>query len=109
MLDASKRGQLRRRGAYSEADLLAVARRLYHDLALQFRAPDQRNGVLAIMGPQSAEQVILVLGTGTSKTLVVIISAAVAGAGTTILILPTIALRGNMLGRFHKVGIRPLI
>jgi superfamily II DNA helicase RecQ len=61
------------------------------------------------MGPQPAKQVILVLGTGASKTLVIIISAAIAGTRTTILILPTVALRGNILGRFHKVGIRPLI
>jgi hypothetical protein len=51
MLDASKRGQLRRKGAYSEADLLAVAQRLYNDPSLQFRIPGQRSSVLAIMGP----------------------------------------------------------
>jgi hypothetical protein len=34
MLDASKRGQMRRRGAYAEADLLAVARKLYNALDL---------------------------------------------------------------------------
>jgi superfamily II DNA helicase RecQ len=109
MLDASKRGQLCRKGAYSEADLLAVARKLYNDPVLQFRAPGQRNGVLAIIGPQPAKQVILVLGTSAGKTLVVMISVAVADARTTILILPIVALRGNMLGRFYKVGIRPLI
>jgi hypothetical protein len=109
ILDVSKRSQLRRKGAYSKANLLAVARKLYNDPVLQFRAPGQRNRVLAIIGLQLAKQVILVLGTGASKTLVVIISTAIAGTGTTILILPTIALRGNMLGRFHKVGIRPLI
>ena len=31
MLDTSKRSQLRRKGAYSEADLLAVAQRLFND------------------------------------------------------------------------------
>jgi hypothetical protein len=30
MLNTAKRGQMRRRGAYSEADLLAVAQRLYN-------------------------------------------------------------------------------
>jgi hypothetical protein len=109
MLDASKRGQMRRKGAYSEADLLAVARGLYHIPSLQFRVPGQRRGVLAIMGPQPAEQVVLVLGTGSGKTLVVMISAAIADAGTTILVLPMVALRGDMLRRFHEVGIRPLI
>jgi hypothetical protein len=109
MLDASKRGRMRRRGPYTEADLLAVARRLYNTPDLQFRVPGQRNGVLAILGPQPAEQVVLVIGTGSGKTLVIMVGAAVADAGTTLLILPTVALRGDMLRRFHDVGIRPLI
>ena len=109
MLDTSKRGQMYRKGAYSEADLLAVARKLYNAPDLQFRVPGQRNGVLAIMGPQPAEQVVLVIGTGSGKTLVVMIGAAIADAGTTILVLPMVALRGDMLRRFHQVGIRPLI
>jgi hypothetical protein len=50
MLDASKHGQRRRQGAYSEDDLLAVAQKLYHDPLIQFRVPGQRNGVLAILG-----------------------------------------------------------
>jgi hypothetical protein len=36
MLDASKSGQMRRKGAYSEADLVAVARKLYNAPDLQF-------------------------------------------------------------------------
>jgi len=39
ILDASKRGQMCTRGAYSEADLLAVARRLYNAPDLKFRVP----------------------------------------------------------------------
>ena len=65
--------------------------------------------MLAIMGPQPAEQVVLVIGTSSGKTLVVMISAAVADARTTILVLPMVALRGDMLRRFHLVGIQPLI
>jgi superfamily II DNA helicase RecQ len=65
--------------------------------------------VLAVMGPQPAEQVVLVIGTGSGKTLVVMIGAAIADAGTTILVLPMVALRGDMLRRFHEVGIWPLI
>jgi hypothetical protein len=109
MLDTSKRGQLRRKGAYSEADLLAVAQRLYNDPLLQFRVPGQRNGILAIMGPQPAEQVVLVIGTGSGKTLGVMIGTAMSEATTTILILPMVALRADMLRRFHAVGIRYLV
>jgi hypothetical protein len=85
-----KRGQLRRRAAYSEADLLAVARKLYNASDLQFRVPGQRDGALAIMAPQPAELVVLVIGTGSGKTLVVMIGAAVADVKTTILILPMV-------------------
>ncbi|KFY99227.1 hypothetical protein V498_00910 [Pseudogymnoascus sp. VKM F-4517 (FW-2822)] len=62
MLDASKRGQMRRKGAYSEADLLTVARKLHSAPNMKFRVPGQRRGVLAVMGPQPAEQVVLILG-----------------------------------------------
>jgi hypothetical protein len=109
MLDASKRSQMRRKGAYSEADLLAVARKLYNAPDFQFRVPGQRNGVLAVMGPQPAEQVVLVIGTGSGKTMVVMIGAAIANAGITVIVLPVVALRGDMLRRFHEVGIRPLV
>jgi superfamily II DNA helicase RecQ len=53
--------------------------------------------------------VILVLGAGAGKALVVMIGVAIADARTTILILSTVALRGDMLRRFHKFGIQPLI
>jgi hypothetical protein len=109
MLDASKRGQFRRRGAYSEADLLAIARKLYNNPTLQFRVPGQRNGVLAIIGPQPAEQVVLVIGTGSGKTLPVMISTTVADASTTILVVPIVTLQVNILERFQSIGIKPLV
>jgi superfamily II DNA helicase RecQ len=65
--------------------------------------------VLTIIGPQPAEQVVLVIGTGSGKTLPIMISAVVVDSRTTILVLPMVALRGNILRRFHEVGIRPLI
>ena len=52
---------------------------------------------------------VLVIGTGSGKTLVVIISAAIIDARTTLLVLLIVALRGDMLRRFYEVGIRPLI
>ena len=52
---------------------------------------------------------VLVIGTGSGKTLVVMIGATIADARTTLLVLLMVALRGDMLRRFHEVGIRPLI
>jgi superfamily II DNA or RNA helicase len=48
--------------------------------------------MLAIIGPQPAEQVILVIKTGSGKTLVVIIKAAIADARTIILVLLIVTL-----------------
>src|SRR5271167_2648024 len=98
-----------RRGAYTEADLLAVAQKLYNIPDLQFWVPGQQNRVLAVIGSQPAEQVVLVIGTGSGKTLVIMISAAIADTGTIILVLPIVALQGNMLRHFHKVSIWPLV
>src|SRR5271167_3381034 len=98
-----------RRGAYTEADLLAVAQKLYNIPDLQFRVPGQQNRVLAVIGSQPAEQVVLVIGTGSGKTLVIIISTAIADTRTTILVLLIVALQGDILRCFHKVGIRPLV
>jgi superfamily II DNA helicase RecQ len=53
--------------------------------------------------------VVLVIETGFGKTLVVMIRAAIADAGTTILVLLMVALQDDMLRRLHKVGIWPLI
>jgi superfamily II DNA helicase RecQ len=61
------------------------------------------------MGPQPAGQVVLVIGTGSRKTMVVMVGAVIANAGITVLVLPMVALRGDMLRRFHEVGIRPLV
>ncbi|KAH7364933.1 hypothetical protein BKA65DRAFT_388351, partial [Rhexocercosporidium sp. MPI-PUGE-AT-0058] len=71
--------------------------------------PGQRNSVLAIISPRPAEQVILVIKTGLSKTIVIIISVIIVNIKIIILILLIIALRNNILRRFHEVSIRLLI
>ncbi|KFY52911.1 hypothetical protein V496_08061, partial [Pseudogymnoascus sp. VKM F-4515 (FW-2607)] len=92
MLDASKR-----------------ARKLHSAPNMKFRVLGQRRGVLAVMVPQLAEQAVLMLGTGSGKTLVFQVGAMVADARTTILILPAVVLRGDMLRRCQLVGTQPLI
>ena len=109
MASRVRRGRLRQRGTYTEAELLATARQLYNDPLLQFRGSGQREAILAVLGPQPAEQVVLIASTGAGKTLVAMLSAAVASARTTIFILPIVALRGDMLRRCQQVGIQPLV
>jgi superfamily II DNA or RNA helicase len=109
MLDDVKRSQERTQATYSEADLLTVARRVHHQPDLQFRIPGQRAGILAVLGAQRVSQVVVILGTGSGKTMLITLSASLADAGTTILVLPLVALRNDLLRRFREVGIQPLI
>jgi superfamily II DNA helicase RecQ len=94
---------------YSEADLLTVARRICHQPELQFRVLGQRAGMLAVLGARRAEQVVIVLGTGSAKTLIFMVGAALADAKTTILIVPLVALRNDLLGRLRRSGFQPLL
>ena len=61
------------------------------------------------MGPYPAEQVVLVIGTGSGKSLIFMVGASVADARTTILVLPMVILRDDILRHCHLIGIQPLI
>ena len=109
MLADLRRSQVRRRSVYSVADLTAVARSMYSKPDINLRIPGQRDGMLAIMGPRPAEQIVIVLGTGSGKSLIFMVGVSVADARTTILILPMVALRVDMLRRFRRLGIQSSI
>jgi superfamily II DNA helicase RecQ len=61
------------------------------------------------VGPHAPEQVVVVLATGSGKTLTFMVGAALEGSETTILILPTVALSSNMLGRPDKVALLSVV
>lgn len=107
--DDIKRSQRRKTATCSEADLLTVARRICSQPKLQFRVPGQRAALLAVLGRCPAEQAVVVLGTGSGKTLIFMVGAALADAKTTILIVPLVALRNDLLSRLRRSGFQPLI
>jgi hypothetical protein len=109
MLDTIKRVQQHKKGVYSEADITTVTRKIHHRPDLRLRVPGQRATMLAVLGPKKAEQVIVVLATRSGKTLIITVGVSLADARTTILILPLVALRNDMLQRFTDAGIQPLI
>ncbi|KIS65648.1 telomere-associated recQ-like helicase usher, partial [Mycosarcoma maydis] len=104
LLNSIKSVQHRERPKVTAEDLGAVARKLYCG-DLQFR-PGQRRAMLAIMGRRQAEQVVVVMPTGAGKSLLFMVGACLEGAETTILILPTVALRANMLAKLDVMNIR---
>lgn len=108
-LDAYRKAQHRTRPLLKEKELEQVARRLHNNPKLKFRRPGQRDAILATMGPHAAEQVVVVLATGSGKTLIIMLAAALEGAGTNILVLPTIALRNNMIERLAAIGLKYIV
>ncbi|KAM5515467.1 hypothetical protein FOXYSP1_06434 [Fusarium oxysporum f. sp. phaseoli] len=62
-----------------------------------------------MVGLHAPEQVVVILATGSGKTLIFMVGAALEGSATTILILPTVAFSGNMLRRprhrLHVYGV----
>ncbi|KAJ3453957.1 hypothetical protein MRS44_018589 [Fusarium solani] len=71
----------------TEEGLISVARHLYNDGTLQLRRPGQRDAMLAVLGPQPPEQIVVVLDTGSGKTLIVMVVASLVGAVTTVVIV----------------------
>ena len=96
-----KQSQQQKMMTYSEANLLMVARHICHKPKLQFHMPGQRAGILAVLSVHQAEQVVIVLGTVSGKTLIFIVGTALANAKMTILIVPLVALQNDLLGCLH--------
>jgi superfamily II DNA helicase RecQ len=97
-----------KRPTRNKQEFEAVAQKLHNNRTMRLREPGQSEAVLAVMGPGAAKQVIAVLATGSGKSLIFMVSAALEGAGTTIVIISKLALRGNVLARVAKTGIRTI-
>lgn len=109
MAQMCKRAKMRTRPTGKASELEAVARALYNEPTLRFRRPGQHDALLATMGRRAEEQVVVVLGTGSGKTLIAMVGAALDGAGTTIMVLPAVALREDMLDRLDRIGLRTIV
>ena len=104
-----KRSRVRKRKGYSASELTTMARSLLRVHDLKLREPGQRRGLMAVLGAKAVEQVVVVLGTGSGKSLLFMLGVSAIEAETTILILPMVSLRRDMLRRCLEVGIRPVV
>lgn len=109
MLRACKKTQLRTRLSQNADSLEAIACTLYNNPDLRLQHSGQQDTILATIGPDAAEQVMVVLATGSGKTLIAIATATLKGAGTTVIMLPAVALRGNMLEQLDKIGLKTIL
>ena len=82
---------------------LAVLRSLYHDEGADFRTSAQRDTIEIVLS--GVGEVVAVLATGEGKSLAFMLPSRLPGAGTTVVILPLVALRQDMIRRCEQLGL----
>ncbi|KAL5604005.1 uncharacterized protein BROUX77_004191 [Berkeleyomyces rouxiae] len=105
----SKRVMVHKKPVVNSQTLLHAAQDLHDDPDFKFRSRGQRMAMLATLGLNAHEQVVVVLGTGSGKSLVFMVGAALEGARVTIVVVPLVALRNNMLDRLAKLGLKTAV
>lgn len=77
--------------------LLEAVKKLYKKQEIDWKSADQERALTTIMS--STEQVVVILPTGAGKSLLFMLPCTLPDAGITILVVPLVALRGDLLRR----------
>lgn len=96
-------GVYKPRQPWSADALLGGARRLYKDDRLEWKSAEQEQALTTIMS--GTEQVVCILPTGAGKSLLFMLPCTLPNAGTTILIVPLVSLRRDLMRRMRELHI----
>jgi superfamily II DNA helicase RecQ len=91
------------RTPWSANALLGGVKKLYNRQGIDWKSADQERALTIIMSWK--EQVIVILPTGAGKRLIFMLPCTLSGAGATMLIIPLVALRGDLLRRLRELRI----
>lgn len=100
-------GQERHKRHWTGAALLEQARRLYASPHLQWRCSEQEQA-MRLVANQTPE-VLLVLATGSGKSLPFMLGSCLPGAKTTVVVVPLVLLRLDLLRRCAAFGLDPTV
>ena len=103
LLKRVARGIYKPRKPWSADALLEGARRLFQDDRLEWKSAAQEQTLTTIMS--GTEQVVCILPTGAGKSLLFMLPCTLPDAGTTVLVVPLIALRGDLMRRMRELRI----
>lgn len=96
-------GIYRPRKPWSADALLGGMRKLYSRQDIEWKSADQERALTTIMS--WTEQVVVILPTGAGKSLLFMLPCTLPQAGITILVVPLVALRGDLLRRLRELRI----
>ena len=99
-------GIYRPRKPWSSEALLGGLRRLYDDETLEWKSVEQAQALTLVMS--WTEQVVIVLPTGAGKSAIFMLPCTLPDAGITILIVPLVSLRCDLLRRLKELRIEHL-
>ena len=88
---------------WSGRALLQEARRIFQNPRLQWTCPEQEQAMCAIVAGKM--EVVVVMATGMGKSLLFQLPACLPEAGTTVLIVPLVALRLDLIRRCQNLGV----
>ena len=91
------------RKPWSADALLGGVRKLYGTQEMSWKSADQERALTTIMS--WTEQVVVVLPTGGGKSLLFMLPCTLPDAGITILVVPLVALRADLLRRLRELRI----
>lgn len=96
-------GVYRPRKPWSAEALLGGARKLFNQNKLKWKSAEQEQTMTMIMS--WTEQVVAVLPTGAGKSLLFMLPCTLPDAGVTILVVPLVSLRADLLRRLRELRI----
>jgi superfamily II DNA helicase RecQ len=91
------------RKLWSGDALLGGVKKLYNRQEIEWKSADQERALTTIMS--WTEQVVVILPTGAGKSLLFMLPCTLPDAGITILVVPLVALRGDLLRRLRELRI----
>ncbi|KAK0335655.1 hypothetical protein LTR94_011910 [Friedmanniomyces endolithicus] len=98
------KGIYKPRESWSSGPLFQELRRLYYQSPdMQWKSKEQERALATMMMWQ--EQIIAILPTGGGKSMLFMLPCTLPEAGVTILVVPLVALRGDLLRRVRELGI----
>jgi superfamily II DNA helicase RecQ len=107
LLQRVAKGTYRRRPQWTATEIRQGAQRLFQDTKFEWRSPEQERAITTVLS--GAEQVVAILPTGAGKSMLFLLPCTLPGAGVTIVIVPLVSLRADLLRRIGKLGIEHLV
>jgi hypothetical protein len=92
---------------WSVTALLKSARKLYWDDALQWKSIAQERAMTTVMS--WTEQVVVIMAISEGKSLLFMLPCILPDIRVTILVLPLVSLRGDLLHQVRELGIDHLV